>query len=106
MSTKFPLSIGVVMNPIVRGKIQIITITVTNNIVKKVAGTDVEGELLYVSGFIHKFSSITNNLGQVIYSWRISVDADTGQFTVTVIATKAGYDQVSATTTFTVMPKS
>jgi hypothetical protein len=102
---KLVVHIQVAKDPIVRGNNQTITVTVGDDTGRKVVGADVQGEVLYVSGFIHTFSGITDNKGQVIYGWRISGDADTGQFKVTVVATATGYEKGSATNTFTVIPK-
>lgn len=102
--SKLSVSIGVDKNPIVRGNIETITVTVEDNQGKKIEGADVQGEVLYASGFTHQFSGFTNTLGQVIYSWKISGDVITGQFKVMVDATATGYDKGSATTTFSVTP--
>jgi hypothetical protein len=102
--TKLSVAIVIAKNPIIRGNIQTITVTVDDT-GRKVAGANVQEEVLYISGFSHKFSDITNNLGQMIHSWRISGDAIPGQFKVTVDATATGYDKGSATKLFAVIPK-
>ncbi|MDQ6667962.1 MAG: Ig-like domain-containing protein, partial [Thermoproteota archaeon] len=103
--TKLSVSIVIAKNPIVRGNIQTITVTVGDDTGRKVAGASLQGVVLYASGYPHTFSGITNNLGQMIHSWRISGDAIPGQFKVTVDATATGYDKGSATKLFTVIPR-
>jgi hypothetical protein len=102
--TKLLVSIAFAKNPIVRGNNQTITVTVGDDTGSNIAGANVQIEVLYVSGFIHNFLGITNNLGQMNHSWRISGDADTGKFRVDACATATGYDKGCATTTFTVIP--
>jgi hypothetical protein len=92
-------------NPIVRGNYQTITVTIGDNTGRKVAGTNVHEEVLYVSGFYHTFPGITNSREKMIHSWKISGNADSGLFMVTVATTKVGYAKGSATSTFTVTPK-
>jgi len=103
--TKLSVSIVVAKNPIVRGNIQTITVTVADDTGGKVAGANVQEEVLYVSDFIHTFPGITDNMGKMIHSWRISGNADPDIFKVTVDATATGYDKGSATASFTVIPK-
>jgi len=102
---KLLVHIQVAKDPIVRGNNQTITVTVGDDTGVKVAGANVHEEVLYVSGFIHTFPGVTDSMGKMIHSWRISGNADPGLFKVTVDATKAGYAKGSATSTFTVTPK-
>jgi hypothetical protein len=104
--TKLSVLIVVAKNPIVRGNIQTITVTIADDTGGKVAGANVQEEVLYVSGFIHTFPGMTDNMGKMIHSWRISGDAIPGQFKVTADATATGYAKGSATSIFTVITPS
>jgi hypothetical protein len=106
LSHKLLVGIGVAKNPIVRGNIQTITVTVADSkkTSMKVAGAVVNGRVTYVTAHQEPLTGVTDDQGIYSHHWRISGDAIPGKFKVEVHASangKAG----SATTTFTVIPK-
>jgi uncharacterized membrane protein YgcG len=104
-SHKLLVAIGVAKDPIVRGNIQTITVTVADSKKPsmKIAGVAVNGKVTYVTGHLEPLTGVTN--GQVYsHQWRISGDATPGKFKVQAQAF-AGGKSGSATTTFMVIPK-
>jgi uncharacterized membrane protein YgcG len=106
LSHKLLVAIGIAKNPIVRGNIQTITVTVADSKKPsmKITGADVNGEVIYVSGHPEPLTGVTSGQGVYSHSWRIGGDAIPGKFKVEVHASiddKSG----SAKTSFTVIPK-
>jgi hypothetical protein len=102
----FIIAIGIAKDPIVRGNIQTITVTVADSKKPsiKIAGVNVNGEVIYVTGHPEPLTGITDGQGIYSHQWRISGYATPGKFKVEVHAStdsKSG----SAMTTFTVIPK-
>src|SRR5438067_1929644 len=107
---KLLVAIGIAKDPIVRGNVQTISVTVSNSksSSKKIPGAEVSGEVDYASHKTTKmFSSITDSTGQMSppYSWQIGGNSDNGTFIVKVKASKTGYIEGFTTKTFRVICK-
>jgi uncharacterized membrane protein YgcG len=100
------VAIGIAKDPIVRGNIQTITVTVSDskNPRVRIAGASVNGEVTYVTGHQEPLIGVTNGQGIYSHQWGISGDATPGKFKVEVRASTDGKSG-SAMTTFTVIPK-
>jgi hypothetical protein len=100
------ISITIAKNPITPGNIQTITVTVSDaESNEKIRGAKVNGKVQYVTDHTETFSCITDASGKCSHSWRISGNAKTGTFTVSVQASASGYNPASKTTTFEVVAK-
>jgi hypothetical protein len=100
------ISITIAKNPITPGNVQTITVTVSDaESNEKIRGAKVNGKVQYVTDHTETFSCITDARGKCWHSWRISGNAKTGTFTVSVQASASGYNPVSKTTTFEVVAK-
>jgi hypothetical protein len=106
LSHKLFVAIGIAKDPIVRGNIQTITVTVADSKKQsmKIASADVNGEVTYVTGHQEPLTGATNDQGIYSHLWRISGDATPGKFKVEVHASADGKSG-SATKTFAVIPK-
>jgi uncharacterized membrane protein YgcG len=106
LSHKLLVAIGVAKDPIVRGNIQTITVTVADNkkTSMKIVGADVNGKVTYVTSHQEPLTGVTNGQGIYSHQWRISGDATPGKFKVQAQASADGKSG-SATTTFIVIPK-
>ena len=107
---KLLVAIGIAKDPIVRGNVQTISVTVSDSksSSKKIPGAEVSGEVDYASHKTTKtFSSITDSTGQMSppYSWQIGGNSDNGTFIVKVKASKTGYIEDFTTKTFRVICK-
>jgi hypothetical protein len=100
------ISITIAKNPITRGSIQTITVTVSDaESNEKIQGAQVNGKVQYVTAHTETFSCITDSSGKCSHSWQISGNAKPGTFTISVQASAAGYKPASKTTTFEVVAK-
>jgi hypothetical protein len=101
------ITIKVGKDPIVRGNIETITVTVSDksNPSKKIVGAKVSGELFYPSGFHKSIScSNTNQNGDSKCSFIIGSDSKPGNFRITIDVSASGYKPTSKSATFTVIP--
>jgi hypothetical protein len=89
-------------NPVSRGDVQNITITVTDQSSSaNIVGASITGKLLYPGGnYVKDFSGITDTNGQFVNSWTIGKHGDVGELTVEVQASAPGYESKSATGNF------
>jgi hypothetical protein len=100
------ISITIAKDPITRGNVQTITVTVSDSKSnEKIEGAKVNGKVQYVTGHIETFSCITDARGKCSHSWRISGNATPGTFHVLVEVSASGYKSASKTTSFQVVPK-
>jgi hypothetical protein len=100
------ISITIAKDPITRGNVQTITVTVSDSKSnEKIEGAKVNGKVQYVTGHIETFSCITDAGGKCSHSWRISGNATPGTFHVLVEVSASGYKSASKTTSFQVVPK-
>jgi hypothetical protein len=100
------ISITIAKDPITRGNVQTITVTVSDSKSnEKIEGAKVNGKVQYVTGHIETFSCITDAGGKCSHSWRISGNARPGTFHVLVEVSASGYKSASKTTSFQVVPK-
>jgi hypothetical protein len=101
------ITIKVGKDPIVRGNIETITVTVSDrpNPSKKVVGAGVSGELFYQSGYHKSVScSTTDRNGKSQCSFKIGPDSIPGKFRITMYVSASGYKPTSKSATFTVIP--
>jgi hypothetical protein len=100
------ISITIAKDPITRGNVQTITVTVSDSKSnEKIEGAKVNGKVQYVTGHTETFSCITDRGGICSHSWRISGNATPGTFHVLVEVSASGYKSASKTTSFQVVPK-
>jgi hypothetical protein len=100
------ISITIAKDPIIHGNVQTITVTVSDaESNEKIQAAKVNGNVQYVTDHTETFSCITDASGKCLHSWRISGNAKTGTFTVSVQASASGYNPASKTTTFEVVAK-
>jgi hypothetical protein len=100
---KLDVSIAIGHDPIVRGNIQTISITVTDSQSKDgISGAKIDGQVNYVTGHIERFSGISNGDGKYQHQWRISGNAVAGTFQVKVDVSASGYGTASASSSFRV----
>lgn len=95
------VSVSVARNPISRGSVQTIYVTVTDG-TNKMSDATTTGRVTYASGYTHDFSGSTDANGQYSHSWQIGGNSNPGTFSVSVTATKAGYQDGHGSTAFTV----
>lgn len=104
------IEIDISKDPIVRGNVQTITVTVSDDDTnEKISNANVKGEVEYASGSTDndgKFDKDTESNGKASHNWRISGNAIPGTFEVTVNVDAPGYDTESGETTFEVIEKS
>jgi len=102
------ISITIAENPIIRGNVQTITVTVSdaesNDPIK---GAIVKASVKYASGKHTEQlgSKTTDSSGQTSFSWKLSGNATPGKFTVSVQVSASGYKSASETTSFDVVAK-
>ena len=100
------ISITIAENPIIRGNVQTITVTVSDaESNEKIQGAKVNGKVQYVTTHTETFSCITDASGKCSHSWQISGNAKPGTFTISVEVSASGYKPASKTTTFGVVAK-
>jgi hypothetical protein len=99
--------IHVAKDPIVRGNLQTITVTVSDDKSHgKIEGAHVEGTVHYTTTTTttRPFSGVTDKGGQITpFSWTIGPNSNPGKFTVEVKVTANGYKTTSETSTFKVI---
>jgi hypothetical protein len=92
-------------DPITRGSIQTITISV-NHGNAKASGALVDGAVTYASGStVKSFSGTTDENGQYSYSWRIGGNSNPGIFNVNVNVSSNG-ESLTMPSSFTVIEAS
>src|SRR5215212_4059051 len=98
------LSISFAKDTITRGSMQTVIVTVTDASTKSpVSGVSVSGTITYASGGTTKsFSGTTDGSGKVSFSFTIGGNSNPGTFTVSVQASKAGYQSASSKSSFQV----
>jgi hypothetical protein len=100
------ISITIAKNPITRGNVQTITVTVSDaESNEKIQGAKVNGKVQYVTAHTETLSCITDSSGKCSHSWQISGNTKPGTFTISVQASESGYKPASKTTTFEVVAK-
>jgi hypothetical protein len=101
------LSISFAKNPIVRGNTQTITVMVSEaNTKNPVSGASVSITVTYASGSTKKsFSDYTDSSGKASFSFPIGFNSTPGIFTVTIHASKSGYQSTSSKSNFEVIQK-
>jgi hypothetical protein len=100
------ISITIAKNPITRGNVQTITVTVSDaESNEKIQGAKVNGKVQYVTAHTETLSCITDSSGKCSHSWQISGNTKPGTFTISVQASESGYKPASKTTTFGVVAK-
>jgi hypothetical protein len=102
------LSVDVKEDPIVRGNIQTIQVTVSDDDSgERINDANIEASVEYASGKYTKElgSKTTDSSGHASFSWRIDGNSDPGTFTATVKASKDGYDPEIKRISFEVIPK-
>lgn len=78
--TGLSADITVGRDPISRGSVQTVTVTVTDG-GKRLSGASIDGVVTYASGSTQKpFGGLTDENGQVSYSWRIGGNSSPGFF--------------------------
>lgn len=100
-SNQFSVSITYAQNPIVRGDIQTIYVSVSSSTGLQISRLQTNFVITYPSGFVHKSSNVTDSNGDTSTSWKISGNADTGTFHVTVTINGQDFDS-----SFQVVPAS
>lgn len=102
------ITIEVSADPIIRGHIEAVTVTVSDksNPSKKIVGAKVGGEVFYHSGFHKSIScSNTDQNGKSECSFIIGPNSDPGTFKITINVSASGYKPASKSATFTVIAK-
>jgi hypothetical protein len=102
------ISITIAKNPITRGNVQTITVTVSDSKSnEKIEGAIVKVSVKYASGTHTEElgSKTTDSSGRASFSWTIGAKSIPGIFTVSVQASVSGYKPASKTTTFEVVAK-
>jgi hypothetical protein len=102
------LSVDIKEDPIVRGNIQTIRVTVSDDDSEEgIDDANVEAIIEYASGKYTKElgSKTTDSSGHASFSWRIGETSNPGTFTATVEASKDGYDSETEKASFEVIPK-
>jgi phosphatidate phosphatase APP1 len=93
-------------DPIVRGKMQTIAITVKDSKGKPVKDAFVTVKVTYASLKVKKgFSGMTDKNGTLWVSWTIASNSDPGNFSVDVKSTKGGYGAGTARSSFRVVAR-
>lgn len=92
-------------DPIVRGNTQTITVIVTDaNTGERVGEAGVDGMVTYASGSTTKpFSGITEQDGEVAYTWKIGGNSSPGTFSVDIEVSADGYEDANMSTSFEVI---
>jgi hypothetical protein len=105
-TSSLALSIHVLSDPIVHGNKQNIKFSVSDskNSDTKIGGVSVKGHIKYVTANTEPISGKTDASGEYLKSWRISGNAKTGTFLVTVDVSKDGYTSSHGTSSFKVIP--
>jgi len=100
--------ISVAKDPISRGNIQTVTISVEDaSSHQKIKGASVSGTVTYASGGTRKaFGGTTDDNGQLAYSWRIGVTSRPGAFSISTETSVNGYQTSQRTDSFQVIPAS
>jgi hypothetical protein len=102
------LSITITKDPITRGNVQTITVTVSDaESNEKIEGAIVKTSVKYASEKHTEElgSKTTDSSGQASFSWRIGGGSEPGTFTATVQASASDYESASKTITFEVVAK-
>ena len=99
------LSISFAKDTVTLGGMQTVIVTVTDASTKSpVSGASVSITVTYASGVTTKtFSGTTKNSGKFSYSFTIRGNSNPGTFTVSVQASKAGYQSASSKSSFQVI---
>lgn len=93
------------IDTIVRGNIQLMTVTVTDGI-NSISGANVSVIVKYASGYTTKnFGGTTDSNGQYDFSWKIGSSSDPGTFAVSVSVNKVGYTSTTGSFSFQVISK-
>jgi len=100
--TQLSVSLSLNSQTIQRGSDVVITAKVTDN-QSPVEAASVDMTLTYASGTQASNSSLTDSNGEFIWTKRIGGNSKTGTFTVDAKATKSGYLDGTASTTFEVV---
>jgi hypothetical protein len=85
ITEEYQVRISFAQNPIVRGNIQTIYVSVSSSKGIQISGLQTNFVITYPSGFQHSFSNTTDSNGDTFTSWRISGDTKPGTFQVEVI---------------------
>jgi P2-related tail formation protein len=96
------VSLSIKENPITRGSLQTIFVTVTSD-GSKISGASVHGDIIYTAGYTKSLDSTTDSNGKASLSWTIGGTSNPGKFSVKVTASKSGYNSDYVQNTFLVI---
>ncbi len=109
LSNDLEIDINIAKDPIGRGDLQTIGVSVSDSDTDDViVGANVDGTVKYATNRDYdkgNFNEVTDNDGKVEHTWQIGGGSDEGTFNVIVKVDANGYNSQTETTTFEVVDK-